>query len=127
MNENYNLKNQLNIYETQYNNQNNNIYFDNDFNEIRNSISQNNKDGFKQAISNLQSNIDNYTYNNYDAIIKMKDREIENYIEEGRLRREIEKQEMSALINKYDQNLMKEERENQELKMRLKELQGYFP
>ena len=34
---------------------------------------------------------------------------------------------MSALINKYDQNLMKEERENQQLKMRLKELQGYFP
>ena len=127
MNENYNLKNQLNMYQTQYNNQNNNIYFDNDFNEIRNSISQNNKDGFKQAISNLQTNIDNYTYNNYDAIIKMKDREIENYIEEGRLRREREKQEMSALINKYDQNLMKEERENQQLKMRLKELQGYFP
>ena len=91
MNENYNLKNQLNMYQTQYNNQNNNIYFDNDFNEIRNSISQNNKDGFKQAISNLQTNIDNYTYNNYDAIIKMKDREIENYIEEGRLRREREK------------------------------------
>ena len=127
MNENYNLKNQLNMYETQYNNQNNNIYFDNDFNEIRNSISQNNKDGFKQAISNLQNNIDNYTYNNYDTIIKMKDREIENYIEEGRLRREREKQEMSALINKYDQNLMKEERENQELKRRLKELEGYFP
>ena len=127
MNENYNLKNQLNMYETQYNNQNNNIYFDNDFNEIRNSISQNNKDGFKQAISNLQNNIDNYTYNNYDTIIKMKDREIENYIEEGRLRREREKQEMNALINKYDQNLMKEERENQELKRRLKELEGYFP
>jgi serine/threonine protein kinase len=126
MNENYNLKNKLNIYESQYNNQNNVIYLDNDFKEIRNSITQNNKDNFNQAIHNLQSNIDNYTQNNYNAIIMIKDREIEKYKEEQRLRREREKQEITAVINRYDQNLIMGERENQELKMRLKELQGYF-
>ena len=126
MNENYNLKNKLNIYESQYNNQNDVIYLDNDFKEIRNSITQNNKDNFNQAIHNLQSNIDNYTQNNYNAIIMIKDREIEKYKEEQRLRREREKQEMTAIINRYDQNLIMGERENQELKMRLKELEGYF-
>ena len=126
INENYDLKNKLNYYETQYNTQNNDIYLDNDFKEIRNSITQNNKDGFNQAIQNLQNNIDNYTQNNYNAIIMMKDREIEKYKEEERLRREKEKQEFSALIHSYDQTLSMGERENQELKMRLKELEGYF-
>ena len=126
VNENYDLKNKLNYYETQYNTQNNDIYLDNDFKEIRNSITQNNKDGFNQAIQNLQNNIDNYTQNNYNAIIMMKDREIEKYKEEERLRREKEKQEFSALIHSYDQTLSMGERENQELKMRLKELEGYF-
>ena len=39
---------------------------------------------------------------------------------------EREKQQFSALINNYDQTLTMGERENQQLKMRLKELQGYF-
>ena len=103
--ENYDLKNRLNIYENHFKSQNGVIYLDNDFNEIRNSISNNNKSGFNQAINRLKTNIDNYTQNNYNAIITMKDREIEKWKEEERLRRE---------------------RENQELKMRLKELEGYF-
>ena len=101
-NENYDLKNQLNIYETQYNNQNNVIYLDNDFNEIRNSITQNNKTGFNQAIDRLKTNLDNYTQNNYNTIIMMKDREIEKWKEEDRQRREREKQQFSDLINSYD-------------------------
>ena len=125
-NENYDLKNQLNLYESHYNNQNNVYYLDNDFNEIRNSIIQNNKDGFNQAIEQLKTNLDNYTQNDYNTIIMMKDREIEKWKEEERLRREREKQEFTNLINSYDQTLSMEERENQELKMRLKELQGYF-
>ena len=74
----------------------------------------------------MQNDIDNYTQNDYNTIIMMKDREIEKWKEEDRLRREREKQEFSDLINKYDQSLTQGERENQELKMRLKELQGYF-
>ena len=125
-NENYDLKNQLNLYQSHYNNQNNVFYYDNDFNEIRNSISQNNKDGFNQAISQLKTNLDNYTQNDYNTIIMMKDREIEKWKEGERLRREREKQEYKNLINSYDQTLSMQERENQELKMRLKELEGYF-
>ena len=56
----------------------------------------------------------------------MKDREIEKWKEEDRLRREREKQQFNALINRYDQTLSMGERENQELKMRLKELESYF-
>ena len=50
--ENYDLKNKLNLYETHFKNQNQSgaIYFDKDFNEIRNSITNNNKAGFNQAI-----------------------------------------------------------------------------
>ena len=124
--ENYDLKNRLNIYENHFKSQNGVIYLDNDFNEIRNSISNNNKAGFNQAINRLKTNIDNYTQNNYNAIITMKDREIEKWKEEERLRREREKQQFNALINRYDQSLSMGERENQELKMRLKELEGYF-
>ena len=128
INENYDLKNKLNTYETHLKNQNQSgiIYLDNDFNAIRNSITTNNKIGFNQAISRLKTNIDNYTQNNYNAIITMKDREIEKWKEEERRRREKEKQQFNALINRYDQTLSMGERENQELKMRLKELEGYF-
>ena len=84
INENYDLKNKLNLYETHLKNQNQSgiIYLDNDFNAIRNSITTNNKVGFNQAISRLKTNIDNYTQNNYNAIITMKDREIEKWREE---------------------------------------------
>ena len=124
--ENYDLKNRLNVYENHFKSQNGVIYLDKYFNEIRNSISNNNKAGFNQAINRLKTNIDNYTQNNYNAILSMKDREIEKWKEEDRLRREREKQQFNALINRYDQTLSMGERENQELKMRLKELESYF-
>ena len=126
--ENYNLKSKLNEYENLFKNQNKSevIYFDNYFNEMRNSITNNNKDGFNQVIHKLKTNIDNYTQNNYNAIIMMKDREIEKWKEEDRKRREREKAQFNALVNRYDQTLMLGERENQALKMRLKELEGYF-
>ena len=124
--ENYDLKNRLNVYENHFKNQNEVIYLDKYFNEIRNSISNNNKAGFNQAINRLKTNIDNYTQNNYNAILNMKDREIEKWKEEDRLKREREKQQFNALINRYDQTLSMGERENQELKMRLKELESYF-
>ena len=56
----------------------------------------------------------------------MKDREIEKWKEEERRRREKEKQQFNALINRYDQTLSMGERENQQLKMRLKQLEGFF-
>ena len=126
-NENYDLRNILNQYKTQYNNTNQNvIYLDNNFNEIMTNVNSNNKIGFNQAFNKLKTNIDSYTQNNYNAIITMKDQEIKKWKEEERLRREREKQQYTILINTYDQNLSNRERENQQLKMRLKELEGYF-
>lgn len=125
-NENYDLRNILNQYQMQYNKNQNVIYLDNHFNEIMNNISNNNKTGFNQAINKLKTNIDSYTQNNYNAIITMKDQEIKKWKEEERLKREREKKQYNMLINRYDQNLSNKERENQLLKMKLKELEGYF-
>ena len=126
--ENYDLKNKLNLYEAHYKNQSQNgvIYLDKDFNEISNSISNNNKIGFNQAFNKLKTNIENYNQNNVNAILTMKNREMEKWKEAERKRREKEKQQYNALINRYDQTLSAGEKENQELKMRLKQLQGYF-
>ena len=126
--ENYGLKNKLNLYETHFKNQSQNgiVYLDKNFNEIRSSISTNDKDKFDQAFTQLKSNIENYNQNNVNAILMMKDKEIEKWKEEERKRREKERQQFNALINRYDQTLSIGERENEQLKMRLKELQGYF-
>ena len=125
-NENYDLKNKLNVYQTHFQSQNNPIFLDNDLLNIRNSITQNNKSEFSNAITQLRTNIDNYTQNDYNTIIMMKNNEIEKLKEQERIRREKEKQQFTALINKYDETLTMGERENEKLKMRLKELQGYF-
>ena len=90
-NENYDLRNILNQYKTQYNTTNQNvIYLNNNFNEIMTNISNNNKNGFNQAFNKLKTNIVTYTQNNYNAIISMKDQEIKKWKEEERLRRERE-------------------------------------
>ena len=123
--QNYDLKNKLNQYENHFN-QNNAIFLDNNFNQIRNSITTNNKVEFNQAFDKLKNDIDIYTQNNYNAIISMKDREIENWKKEEKLRKEREDQEIKALIQAYDTSLSMGERENAELKMKLKELEGYF-
>ena len=126
VNENYDLKNKLNIYKTHFKTQSGPIFSDNDFNNIRNSITQNNKEQFSQAITQLRTNLDNVTQTNYNAIIMARNQEIEKWKQQERLREEREKQQFSQLIHRYDQTLTLGERENQKLKMRLKELQGYF-
>jgi len=126
VNENYDLKNKLNLYKTHFKTQNGQVFLDNDFNNIRNSITQNNKIGFNQAINQLKTNLDNVTTYNYNPIIQARDQEIQKWKQQERIRAEMEKQQFSQLINKYDQTLTMGERENQKLKMRLKELKGYF-
>ncbi len=59
-------------------------------------------------------------------MIIARNQEIEKWKQQERLRAEREKQQFSQLIHQYDQTLTLGERENQKLKMRLKELQGYF-
>ena len=124
--ENYDLKNKLNLYQTHFKTQSGPVFLDNDFNNIRNSITQNNKVGFSQAINQLKTNLDNVTNYNYNPIIQARDQEIEKWKQQERIRAEMEKQQFSQLIHKYDQTSTLGERENQKLKMRLKELQGYF-
>ena len=126
VNENYDLKNKLNLYKTHFKTQNGPVFLDNDFNNIRNSITQNNKIGFNQAINQLKTNLDNVTTYNYNPIIQARDQEIQKWKQQERIRAEMEKQQFSQLIHKYDQTLTMGEKENQKLKMRLKELQGYF-
>ena len=126
VNENYDLKNKLNLYKTHFKTQNAPVVLDNYFNNIRNSITQNNKAQFSQAITQLKTNLDNVTYDNYNTIIMARNQEIEKWKQQERLRAEQEKQQFSQLIHKYDQSLTMGEMENQKLKMRLKELQGYF-
>ena len=124
--ENYDLKNKLNLYQTHYKTQTTPYIMDNDLNNIRNSIIQNNKVEFSNAITQLKTNLDNVIQNNYNTIISMQDRQIEQWKQQERIRREKEKQQLNALISRYDQNLTMEEQENEKLKMRLKELEGYF-
>ena len=124
--ENYDLKNKLNLYKTHFKTQSGPVFLDNDFNNIRNSITQNNKVGFSQAIDQLKTNLDNVTNYNYNPIIQARNQEIEKWKQQEKIRAEMEKQQFSQLIHKYDQTLTLGERENQKLKMRLKELQGYF-
>jgi serine/threonine protein kinase len=124
--ENYDLKNKLNLYQTHYKTQTTPYIIDNDLNNIRNSIIQNNKVEFSNAITQLKTNLDNVIQNNYNTIISMQDRQIEQWKQQERIRREKEKQQLNALISRYDQNLTMEEQENEKLKMRLKELEGYF-
>ena len=126
INENYDLKNKLSQYENHFNQQNEVIYLDNNFNQIRNSITNNNKLDFNQAFDKLKTDIDTYTQNNYNTIISMKDQEIERWKKEEKLRKEREDQELKALIHAYDTSLSMGERENAELKKRLKELEGFF-
>ena len=124
--ENYDLKNKLNLYKTHFKTQSDPVFLDNDFNNIRNSITQNNREEFSNAITQLKTNLDNVTQNNYNAIIMARNQEIEKWKQQERLRAEIEKQKFNQLIHKYDQTLTMGERENQKLKMRLKELEGFF-
>ena len=126
INENYDLKNKLSQYENHFNQQNEVIYLDNNFNQIRNSITNNNKIDFNQAFDKLKTDIDTYTQNNYNTIISMKDQEIERWKKEEKLRKEREDQELKALIHAYDTSLSMGERENAELKKKLKELEGFF-
>ena len=77
--ENYDLKNKLNLYKTHFKTQSGPVFLDNDFNNIRNSITQNNKVGFSQAINQLKTNLDNVTNYNYNPIIQARNQEIEKW------------------------------------------------
>ena len=123
--ENYELKERIKQYQ-KYLNENQNSYLDNNFNEVRESIKGRNKNNFINAVDRLKLNLDEETKKNFNAIIKAKDRQIEKLKDEERLKREREKQKFATLLNKYDRTLSWEEKENKELKYKLKELEKQF-
>ena len=81
--------------------------------------------GNKNGIFSL-NNLDSKTQKNIDAIIKEKDNQIDKYKEELKVKREKEKERFAILINKYDKALIGQERENKNLKNKLKELERQF-
>ena len=69
------------------------------------------------------NNLDSKTQKNIDAIIKDKDKQISKYKEELRIKREKEKERFVTLINRYDRTLIVQEKENEDLKSKLRELE----
>ena len=123
--ENFELKERINHYK-RYMKENQKRYFDNNLNEIRNSIKTKNNTNFKEAMDKLRMNLDEETQKNFYEIIKLKEKQLNQYKEEDKYRREKEKKNFTILINKYDKTLSFQENENKNLKAKLKELESYF-
>jgi serine/threonine protein kinase len=97
---------------------------DNKLKEFRESITGNDKDSYSNAIENLKSHLDKETRLKLNEIIKEKEAEIKKFKDEEKLRREKEKKKFITLINKYDKTLSWVEKENKELKAKIKELES---
>ena len=124
-NENYDLRNQVIAYEQQIKDEQIKS-IDNKLNEFRDTLTSDELD-YGNAFEDLKNHLDNETRQNLNEILKNKDREIEKYKEEEKIRREKEKKKYATLINKYDQTLSWVERENEDLKRKIKELESKLP
>ena len=93
-------------------------------NEI--DINNNKRSFVNNNIKFPNNNLDSKTHKNIDAIIKDKDNQINKYKEELRIKREKEKERFTMLINKYDRTLICQEKENEDLKIKLRELERQF-
>ena len=91
---------------------------DGNLNELRDSLS--NKDKFGTAIEKLKSKINEEAKKNLNQIIKEKEKEIEKIKELEKIRRDKEQMKFKNIINKYDKTLNYAEKENKELKSKLK-------
>ena len=99
---------------------------DSKLNEFRNSLMNQDKE-YEYVFDDLKNHLNKETRQNLNDIIRAKDQEIEKYKEEEKSRREKEKKKYTSLINKYDQTLSWVEKENQELKRKIKELEARLP
>jgi len=97
---------------------------DNKLKEFRESITGNDKDSYSNAIEDLKSHLDKETRQKLNEIIKEKEKEIKKFKDDEKLRREKEKKKFITLINKYDKTLSWVEKENKELKAKIKELEA---
>ena len=123
--ENNDLRNQVLAFEKRIKDQQSQS-IDSKLNEFRSSIVNFDKD-YDFAFEDLKNHLNKETRQNLNEIIRNKDQEIEKYKEEEKARREKEKKKYSSLINKYDQTLSWVEKENQELKRKIKELEAKLP
>jgi aurora kinase len=124
-NENNDLRNQVMAFEQRIKEQQSQS-IDSKLNEFRNSLVNYDKD-YEYAFEDLKNHLNKETRQNLNEIIRTKDQEIEKYKEEEKARREKEKKKYTSLINKYDQTLSWVEKENQELKRKIKELEAKLP
>ena len=115
--ENETLKNKIMRYEQFIKNQQGGE-IENNLRELRDSMA--NKDTFTTAIEKLKKRIDEDSKNNLNEIIKEKENELAKIKEEEKIRREKEKKKFTAIINKYDKTLNYVEKENKELKEKLR-------
>ena len=122
--ENHELKERVKYYSKYIIEDQDNLYFDEDFDEIRESINARNKHIFSKAMNKLRYDINERTQNNFYAIIKEKENQLEKYKKEEHMRRAKEKEKFSVLINKYDRTLSLQEQENKDLKIKLQELES---
>ena len=123
--ENNDLRNQVLAFEKRIKDQQSQS-IDSKLNEFRSSIVNYDKD-YEFAFEDLKNHLNKETRQNLNEIIRNKDQEIEKYKEEEKARREKEKKKYTSLINKYDQTLSWVEKENQELKRKIKELEAKLP
>ena len=93
---------------------------ENNLMELRDSMT--NKERFSTAIEKLKSKINEEAERNLNEIIKEKEKEILKIKEVEKIRRQKEQKKFTAIINKYDKTLNVAEKENKELKSKLKAL-----
>ena len=93
---------------------------DNNLKELRDSMT--NKERFSTAIEKLKSKINEESTRNLNEIIKEKEKEILKIKEVEKIRREKEQKKFTTIIHKYDKTLNLAEKENKELKAKLKAL-----
>ena len=95
---------------------------DTQLNEFRNSLTNCDND-YGSAFEEIKNHLINETRQTLTNALKNKNQEIEKYKAEEKARRDKDKKKYSSLINKYDQTLSWVEKENQELKRKIKELE----
>ena len=88
--------------------------------ELRNSMA--NKDRFSSAIEKLKKRINEDSQNNLNEIIKEKEKELAKIKEDEKIRRDKEKKKFTIIITKYDKTLNLVEKENKELREKIKML-----
>ena len=91
---------------------------DGNLKELRDSMT--NKDKFTSVVEKLKMKINEEAKKNLNEIIKEKEKEMEKVKEMEKIRRDKEQMKYKNIINKYDKTLNYAEKENKELKAKLK-------